>query len=812
MRKMRNSCEYEPWQNPSERPWRTLACATREFLLRGFDDESEGAGYWPYTVVQASQVHNAIHSINDKKGQIAHLRVPFCLAYAKTPPRYRNGKHTAQADRCMHLAFSRDKPGYILEILDGPRKGRIITSSQVKFRENVFPKQKSTVPGSTSTADVLLWDDISAPITICDDSDTEDELDPINFIEQQDDFDDDDEDPGILQSAMNSDNDDDEDENDSGYTPYQGGNPQNASARTTRSSSSLPDWRTVYNALDRGQRDGTINIMYTSCVDGKPAQVPGSAPKHFTTIKNIPDVKIRNEWYKSHFDENDGLFELEVLNIVPIPPNVTEKELLHLSTLYVMKPDGRKKARTVLSCGKGKLDPDDIGRTFSPTARPTTLRFLCANNAIVDGEIGGGGVKQAFAQANWPTTIPKIHAHIPFGYDKYYNGKLHCVEVGNLYGHPLAGRHWWLDFKQWMLTDGFKQSEWDPCFFIQIDPDTGDYLHIIVYVDDIITFSTHGSDMRTSWAKRFGKSFNWTDFGTDLHDFLSVRIRVSKNTVELDMERYIQALVKEHFPGGVHNEYHTPAVRELTPDVFEASQTRNTEHAKTPMATRFRKMVMQMLYVSSHVRPDISLAVGLLTRVQAWPNPTLLKHAEHVLIYLANTANLTLKYTKPKDDKNTSHAAWAPRVAVEGFSDASFEIAHSTSAFVYLMALAAISWIMKKQQTIALSTYEAEIGAGSLAGCEAIFVRGLQHEIGIIQDKPTILKMDSTSAIDLANDPVMHATSKHIARRDLFIRELVDRDIIKPIYIKTADNVADALTKPLNKGPFLEHRKTLLGH
>ena len=47
---------------------------------------------------------------------------------------------------------------------------------------------------------------------------------------------------------------------------------------------------------------------------------------------------------------------------------------------------------------------------------------------------------------------------------------------------------------------------------------------------------------------------------------------------------------------------------------------------------------------------------------------------------------------------------------------------------------------------------------------QAVYIRAILAELGFAQLKPTILKMDSSSAIDLANDPVMHATSKHIAR------------------------------------------------
>ena len=84
-------------------------------------------------------------------------------------------------------------------------------------------------------------------------------------------------------------------------------------------------------------------------------------------------------------------------------------------------------------------------------------------------------------------------------------------------------------------------------------------------------------------------------------------------------------------------------------------------------------------------------------------------------------------------------------------------------------------------------------------------------DIGFPITEPTPLFMDSTTAIDLAHDPVLHAKSKHIARRDLFIRELVDRKVIKPVYVSTDKNVADALTKPLARQAFQAHRATMLG-
>ena len=73
----------------------------------------------------------------------------FCLAYARVPPAKRLNKLKPQALRCMHLGTSRNKPGYLLEILDGERKGELITTDQVIFLENVFPlKNPDADPGA----------------------------------------------------------------------------------------------------------------------------------------------------------------------------------------------------------------------------------------------------------------------------------------------------------------------------------------------------------------------------------------------------------------------------------------------------------------------------------------------------------------------------------------------------------------------------------------------------------------------------------------------------------------------------------------
>ena len=798
---MKNSCAYEPWQNPAERPWRTLAAGAREFIARGTNPDDHPDDYWPYAYLQVANVYNAMHS----KGRISHLRVPFCLAYVKTPRPLLEAKLSPQAETCIHLGYSTFRPGYVLEVLDGPRAGKIVTASQVKLREDVFPLKLNTPPPPIMQAEEMF-----------DDGDA--------------DYDDDDDDWGLADQP-NSDDDDDDDDgaivirgrgaNRARIVPDSDSESPPPARPTTRSTNPVPLDATVNARLDEAKKQrlaiGVTNLdaeNYTrvfktavavvdKCVDD-----PNWAPRDFSDILKIHDDTLRKEWAEAHYAEIDGLLaNPDVLKVVPLPPDVDPKALKLLRTLYTVKSDKRKKGRCVLNAPKGTLD-NDYGATFSPTARPATLRLLCALAALHRLTIMGGDVKQAYKQAKWPEHLKKLLARMPAGYKQFFDGQMHCVEVGNLYGHPKAGRNWWKEFEAWMINSGYTQSAFDPCLFFTTRGD--EKLWVIIYVDDIITFHSAGSTLRDEWAAKFGEKFEWTDFKDDLHEFLSINITQSEDSVELDMRRYITDAFNEAFPGGQHLVYKTPAIESLGKDVYEASVKRDTSQADTELGKRFRRMTMQMLYVATHVRPDIGLGVGLLTRVQAWPNETLLKHAERIMIYLKSTSDLTLKYAK--DGNTTGRMHWAPRVSIHGYSDANFDLAHSTSGSVFLLANAAIDWIMKKQQSIALNTMEAEIMSGSLAACNLIPLRGISEEVGYPQFEATRLFMDSTSGIELANDPVKWSSSKHIARRDLFIRELVARGVLIPTYVKSAHNVADALTKPLPNGPFLTHRDVLLGH
>ena len=84
--------------------------------------------------------------------------------------------------------------------------------------------------------------------------------------------------------------------------------------------------------------------------------------------------------------------------------------------------------------------------------------------------------------------------------------------------------------------------------------------------------------------------------------------------------------------------------------------------------------------------------------------------------------------------------------------------------------------------------------AASLGALEAVVLRGLLGEMGMLQKDATVLHMDNQGAIALAKNYISNSRTKHIERRHLKIRELVEEFKVRPMFIPTEENVADIMT------------------
>ena len=136
----------------------------------------------------------------------------------------------------------------------------------------------------------------------------------------------------------------------------------------------------------------------------------------------------------------------------------------------------------------------------------------------------------------------------------------------------------------------------------------------------------------------------------------------------------------------------------------------------------------------------------------------------------------------------------------------------STSGYVFFLASACVAYLSKQQKSIAMSSTESEIMAASLAALEVVFLRGLLRELLCPQEAPTPLGVDNQGAVALSKNYISNKNTKHIERRHLKVRELVNEMVVRPEFIPTDENPADIFTKPLGRRKFDKFRKMILNH
>ena len=120
-----------------------------------------------------------------------------------------------------------------------------------------------------------------------------------------------------------------------------------------------------------------------------------------------------------------------------------------------------------------------------------------------------------------------------------------------------------------------------------------------------------------------------------------------------------------------------------------------------------------------------------------------------------------------------------------------------------------VNWCSKKQQTVTLSSTEAEYIALSDCAKESKFEWMLLNELtGTIH--PAIIHEDNTGAIFLVTNQQVGARTKHIDVRHHFIRGQIKMKTLKVKFIRSEDNPSDIMTKNTPAGIFARHAESIL--
>nr|KYP65844.1 Copia protein [Cajanus cajan] len=317
-------------------------------------------------------------------------------------------------------------------------------------------------------------------------------------------------------------------------------------------------------------------------------------------------------------------------------------------------------------------------------------------------------------------------------------------------------------------------SKNDPSLFIFATGNIKAYF--LVYVDDLL-LTGNNNDFLHGFISALSSRFALKNLGAP-HYFLGVEFIPIKSGLFLSQHKYIRDILEKFDMEGAK-----PAPTPLSP----SATLQLHDGIATTEATYFRKIIGAVQYLTL-TRPDLSFSINKLSQFMHKLTTLHLQHLKR-LLYIKHTINygISLQPSSSFHLLAYTDADWG----------GNFDDRTSTSAYIIFFGGNPVSWLSKKQRTVARSSTEAEYRAVATATTELMWLTNLLTELNVPIGRPPLLLCDNVGATYLCSNPVLHSRIKHISLDYHFVREQVQAGKMFISHVSTKDQLADLLTKPL---------------
>ncbi|KAH9752632.1 hypothetical protein KPL71_014771 [Citrus sinensis] len=439
----------------------------------------------------------------------------------------------------------------------------------------------------------------------------------------------------------------------------------------------------------------------------------------------------------------------------------------------------RYKARLVAK-GFAQKEGIEYNEVFSPVVKYTSIRILLTLLAEYELELAQLDVKTTFLHGD---LVEEIYMIQPCGFKVAGKENHVCRLIKSLYGLKQSPRQWYKRFDQFIQGQKFTRSEHDHCVYFRRLLDKA-FIYLLLYVNDML-ISSKNRDEIERLKKQLASEFKMKDLG-DAQRILGMEIRRDKKngSVWLTQKSYLKKVLKRL---GMDDKT-KPVCTSLAPH-FKLSSSlcpRSQEERDYMARVPYASAVGSLIYAMVCTRPDISQAVSMVSRYMHNPGINQWLAVKWILRYLYGTVDVGLLF---KNDCGQQCV---------GYCDSDFagdlDKRRSTTGYVFTLGGGPVSWRSILQSIIALSTMEAEYMAVTEAVKEALWLKGLLGDLGVIQENIAVF-CDNQSAIFLAKNQTYHARTKHIDVKYHYVREIIESGVVLLRKIDTKDNPSDMLTK-----------------
>lgn len=439
-----------------------------------------------------------------------------------------------------------------------------------------------------------------------------------------------------------------------------------------------------------------------------------------------------NEWKKAMQEEICALLDNKTWTLVPRPPDknvVSNKWIYRIKRLSNGQVE-RFKARLVAK-GFTQQSGLDYTETFSPVVKATTIRILLALATMNNWPIKQLDVSNAFLHGDLHN---EIYMEQPPGFIDSAHPSFVCRLHKSLYGLKQAPREWFHRLSQFLHQFGFNPSKADTSLFIyRVGTDI---MFLLCYVDDLVVMGSTSSLVHR-FIRAIQSEFPVRDLG-DLHFFLGIEANRLPNGLLLTQSRYISDLLKRT---GMEDAKACSSPMVVAPTLSKTMGTSLSD------GQPYRQVVGALQYLSM-TRPDIAFSVNKLCQFMHAPTDEHWKAVKRLLRYLKGTMSYGLFFDK------------ACSLQLQCFTDSDWggcpDDRRSTSGFGIFLGNCLVSWMAKKQPTIARSSSESEYKSIANATAEVLWIKSLLAEIGYPCSSKILLWCDNIGAVYLTANPIFH--------------------------------------------------------
>jgi hypothetical protein len=253
------------------------------------------------------------------------------------------------------------------------------------------------------------------------------------------------------------------------------------------------------------------------------------------------------------------------------------------------------------------------------------------------------------------------------------------------------------------------RSKSDQKLYTKFD-EQGYIVLISLYVDDLI-ITGNAEKLIDEIKEQLSKVVEMKYLG-ELHYCLGLEVWRNTRQTFVCQSKYIREILKR---------FKMDQCKSSTIPMQQNVKLPCDDGSKEVNGTIYRQMVGSLNYLTT-TRPDISYSLSLLSWFIMKPHESHWNATKGVLRYLKGTLDYGIKYTDASD------------VELIGYSDSDWasnlDDRRSTTRYAFNIGSEVVSWSIKKNPTISLSSTEAEYKAFCAATCEVVWLRRLLQYVG----------------------------------------------------------------------------------